>query len=189
MAPYQWFAKWEQSPWKKRGNEYEAFKARLCERLLEPLYAHCPQLVGKIDHIELSTPLSTLHFTAHPQGANLRPGRHARPFSRAAAASADFHSQSLPHRRRRLHARRRRRVDGRTLDGIRYSGPQSQSTRRPRRRSRESSASWRPSKQIREIQAATRDDALKRQHRSSCRLAHLAACWKHDPAVCQNSDR
>ncbi len=69
MAPYQWFAKWEQSPWKKRGNEYEALKARLCERLLEPLYAHCPQVVGKIDHIELSTPLSTLHFTGHPQGA------------------------------------------------------------------------------------------------------------------------
>lgn len=69
MAPYQWFAKWEQSPWKKRGDEYEAFKVRLCERLLEPLYAHCPQVVGKIDHMELSTPLSTFHFTGHPQGA------------------------------------------------------------------------------------------------------------------------
>jgi len=70
MAPYAWFRKWENEPWKKRGDEYEELKGRLSERLLEPVYAHCPQLRGKIDHnhMELSTPLSTRHFAGHAQG-------------------------------------------------------------------------------------------------------------------------
>ncbi len=68
MAPYQWFERWQDLPWKKRGEEYEAFKKRLTERMLEPLYEHCPQVEGKIDHAELSTPLSTRHFAGFRQG-------------------------------------------------------------------------------------------------------------------------
>jgi phytoene dehydrogenase-like protein len=68
MAPYAWFIKWENEPWKKRGDEYEEPKGKLSERLLEPLYTHCPRLRGKIDHAELSTPLSTRHFVGHRQG-------------------------------------------------------------------------------------------------------------------------
>ena len=29
---------------------------------------HCPQLEGKVDHAELSTPLSTRRFTGYPDG-------------------------------------------------------------------------------------------------------------------------
>ncbi len=68
LAPYAWFRKWENEPWKKRGGEYDELKGRLTERLLEPLYAHRPQLRGKVDFMELSTPLSTRHFTGHPHG-------------------------------------------------------------------------------------------------------------------------
>ncbi len=68
-APYAWFEKWEETTWRKRGDDYEALKARLSERLLEPLYAQCPQVKGKIDYLELSTPLSTRHFTGHRKGA------------------------------------------------------------------------------------------------------------------------
>jgi phytoene dehydrogenase-like protein len=68
MAPYEWFRRWEDKPWKKRGEDYEALKGRLSERLLEPLYAHCPQIQGKIDFSELSTPLSTRHFAGHARG-------------------------------------------------------------------------------------------------------------------------
>jgi all-trans-retinol 13,14-reductase len=67
-VPYAWFRKWENEPWKKRGDEYEELKGKLSERLLEPVYTHCPQLRGKIDHMELSTPLSTRHFAGHAQG-------------------------------------------------------------------------------------------------------------------------
>jgi all-trans-retinol 13,14-reductase len=69
VVPYAWFEKWKHKPWKKRGEDYEDLKGILTERLLAPLYAHCPQVKGKLDHIELSTPLSTAHFTGHPKGA------------------------------------------------------------------------------------------------------------------------
>ncbi len=36
--------------------------------MLEPLYEHCPQVMGKVDHAELSTPLSTRHFAGFAQG-------------------------------------------------------------------------------------------------------------------------
>lgn len=68
LAPYEWFSKWEQEHWKKRGPEYSAYKEQLTERLLEALYRHVPQVRGKVDHAELSTPLSTQRFAAHPHG-------------------------------------------------------------------------------------------------------------------------
>ena len=37
-APYAWFEQWEGSRWKHRGAEYDAFKDRLAERMLEALY-------------------------------------------------------------------------------------------------------------------------------------------------------
>lgn len=68
LAPYEWFAAWEGKPWKKRGEDYEALKKRLADRLLAALLAECPQLAGKIDVAELSTPLTTRHFAGHPHG-------------------------------------------------------------------------------------------------------------------------
>ena len=50
------------------GAEYEDLKARLTERLLDQLYAAVPAVRGKVDHAELSTPLSTQHFTGHARG-------------------------------------------------------------------------------------------------------------------------
>jgi all-trans-retinol 13,14-reductase len=68
LAPYDWFRKWENARWRNRGSEYEELKDALSERLAEPLYAHCPQLKRKVDTRELSTPLSTRHFTGHAHG-------------------------------------------------------------------------------------------------------------------------
>ena len=68
VAPYDWFAKWEDTRWQKRGKEYEAFKDQLTTRLLEVLTREVPQLVGAIDYYELSTPLSTRHFNAYEEG-------------------------------------------------------------------------------------------------------------------------
>jgi all-trans-retinol 13,14-reductase len=62
------FRRWRQTRWMKRGAAYEDFKARMTERLLAILFEHRPQLRGKVDHAELSTPLSTRHFTAHADG-------------------------------------------------------------------------------------------------------------------------
>jgi len=67
-APYDLFRCWEATRWKKRGADYEAFKQRLADRMLEALYSRVPQVRGAIAHQELSTPLSTRHFIAHPRG-------------------------------------------------------------------------------------------------------------------------
>lgn len=68
MARWDWFSKWQDTRWKKRGADYEALKARFTERLLEVLHRRLPQLKGREAHVELSTPLSTAHFSGHPRG-------------------------------------------------------------------------------------------------------------------------
>lgn len=68
VAPYDWFSRWEETKWGKRGEEYEAFKAKLANRLKAALLHELPQVAGTIDHLELSTPLSTRNFVAHPHG-------------------------------------------------------------------------------------------------------------------------
>lgn len=68
LMPWTRVAKWSQTPWKHRGDDYDAFKARWSERLLAKLYGREPHLRGKVAFHELSTPLSTQHFTAYQHG-------------------------------------------------------------------------------------------------------------------------
>jgi len=67
-APYEWFEKWTGSTWGKRGEDYESFKEKLVERIMQHLYDKLPQLKGKIDYYELSTPLSTEWFSGYKRG-------------------------------------------------------------------------------------------------------------------------
>ena len=68
LAPYEWFQKWEDERWNHRGEEYEELKEYFSQRLLKELYKQLPQLEGKIDYYELSTPLSTSHFVSYEKG-------------------------------------------------------------------------------------------------------------------------
>lgn len=68
VAKYDWFKKWENTRWKKRGDEYDALKEKLAQRLLAHLYKYEPQLQGKIDMYELSTPVTTKHFCNYING-------------------------------------------------------------------------------------------------------------------------
>lgn len=68
VANYEWFEKWEDTKWKKRGEDYEAFKEKIAQRLLEHLYKMEPQVRGKIDTYELSSPLSTKKFCNYAKG-------------------------------------------------------------------------------------------------------------------------
>ena len=68
LAPYEWFTRWEETRWHRRGQDYETFKLRLTDRLLDVLYRYEPQLRGKLDHCEMSTPLSTRHFVNYSRG-------------------------------------------------------------------------------------------------------------------------
>ena len=67
-GPYDWFEKWRDETWGKRGEDYDALKNEFSERLLEVLYEKLPQLRGKIDYFETSTPLSTDFFCAYKRG-------------------------------------------------------------------------------------------------------------------------
>jgi all-trans-retinol 13,14-reductase len=67
-ARWQWFAPWAEGRWRRRGAEYDALKARFSERMLEIVFAKLPQLRGRIAFQEMSTPITTSHFTAHPRG-------------------------------------------------------------------------------------------------------------------------
>ena len=69
MGSYDSFRRWENTSWKKRGAEYDELKASLSERLLDTIYKHAPATRGQVEVAELSTPLSTRNFSAHPDGA------------------------------------------------------------------------------------------------------------------------
>ncbi|MGC3999363.1 MAG: NAD(P)/FAD-dependent oxidoreductase [Anaeromyxobacter sp.] len=119
------FARWAGSAWKRRGAEYEAQKARIAEALLAAAEARLPGLRGLVVHQELSTPLSSEGFTAHPGGEILRAAGHAGAVPAALAPAAHARARALPdrrgcrrvgdrgraHGRRGLHRRGRRRAD------------------------------------------------------------------------------
>jgi phytoene dehydrogenase-like protein len=67
-APYEMFEKWSGTTWGKRGEDYEALKHALGERLLEYLYQRLPHLRGQIDYWEISTPLSMQWFGGWERG-------------------------------------------------------------------------------------------------------------------------
>ncbi len=68
FVPWAPFAQWQETRWHKRGAEYDAVKSGLAAHLLAMLETHVPQVRGRVDVHELSTPLSTRHFAAHPHG-------------------------------------------------------------------------------------------------------------------------
>jgi len=68
ILPFEWFFKWEKTEWKKRDADYEKMKEQVAEQMLELLYKVEPQLKGKVDYYEVSTPLSTNKFTNYSKG-------------------------------------------------------------------------------------------------------------------------
>jgi len=67
-APYEIFEQWAGSTWGKRGDDYDALKQSYGERLLEHLYDKVPQVRGRVDYWEVSTPLSMQHFCGYGRG-------------------------------------------------------------------------------------------------------------------------
>jgi len=68
FVDYDQYRPWEDKPWMKRGESYEELKERHSERLLDTMYEYLPATKGKVTYHELSTPLSTRHFSNHPRG-------------------------------------------------------------------------------------------------------------------------
>lgn len=62
------FERWAETRWMKRGAEYNRVKSRIAEALLDMVEARLPGFRDLVEYSELSTPLSTENFTAHPCG-------------------------------------------------------------------------------------------------------------------------
>ncbi|ORE85272.1 phytoene dehydrogenase-like protein [Oceanococcus atlanticus] len=68
LGPYEWFEQWQDKTWNQRGEDYDAFKERFSQRLLDELFQRMPQLKPALDYYELSTPLSTQWFQLNDRG-------------------------------------------------------------------------------------------------------------------------
>ena len=69
FVPWDRFAGWLGSRWHKRGGDYDDLKGRLQASLLAQFVAKMPALAPLIDHVELSTPLTTDHFVRPTRGS------------------------------------------------------------------------------------------------------------------------
>ncbi|HEY8427713.1 MAG TPA: NAD(P)/FAD-dependent oxidoreductase, partial [Sandaracinaceae bacterium] len=69
FVPWESFAAWKDARWKKRGPDYDAFKKKLEERMLEQFLEHMPGLRPMVKYVELSTPASTEHFVRPVHGS------------------------------------------------------------------------------------------------------------------------
>ncbi|MDH3247425.1 MAG: NAD(P)/FAD-dependent oxidoreductase [Acidimicrobiia bacterium] len=69
FVPWEPFSKWKDARWKRRGAEYEEFKSELTEALLGQYRGLYPELAPHVEHAEMSTPVSTHHFTSAPAGS------------------------------------------------------------------------------------------------------------------------
>lgn len=65
---YDSFTGWEHTRWMKRGDDYGRLKQELATRIQERLEWYVPAIRGKVDYVELSTPLSAKHFMKHERG-------------------------------------------------------------------------------------------------------------------------
>jgi all-trans-retinol 13,14-reductase len=86
FVPWDRFSAWVDTRWKKRGATYDEFKAALTQHMLEQFLRHMPELRPMIDVVELSTPISTDHFTRPMAGSiyglEATPERFACPWLR-----------------------------------------------------------------------------------------------------------
>jgi all-trans-retinol 13,14-reductase len=68
MVPYEAFARWGETRWKRRGSDYDELKLRLTARLREEVERQVPAAVGHIAYTEISTPVTTKHFMNYGHG-------------------------------------------------------------------------------------------------------------------------
>lgn len=69
FVKYDDFVAWKDKRWRRRGQDYEAFKKDLSEMMLKQLCERLPKLKDMVAFAELSTPLSTEHFVRPAKGS------------------------------------------------------------------------------------------------------------------------
>lgn len=69
FAPYEAFSKWAAQPCKRRDKDYQNLKKSISKKILDFVESKYPGFSSLIEFQELATPLTTEHYTTHPQGA------------------------------------------------------------------------------------------------------------------------
>mmetsp|Transcript_15530 Transcript_15530/g.44046 ORF Transcript_15530/g.44046 Transcript_15530/m.44046 type:complete len:598 (+) Transcript_15530:1-1794(+) len=69
-ARYEWFADWEGTTLKKRGEAYRDKKQHFLDRLLEVLFDYYPKCRDRVEYIDCSSPLSSAFYLGAPRGAS-----------------------------------------------------------------------------------------------------------------------
>jgi phytoene dehydrogenase-like protein len=69
MADHAWFERWAARRTRRRGADYRALKQRWADRLIAELLRFYPQLEGRIELVDVSTPLSIEHYLATVEGS------------------------------------------------------------------------------------------------------------------------
>lgn len=69
FVPWDAFEAWSGTEWRKRGDGYEVLKQKLHDHLLAQLLEKMPGLAPYVDHVEISTPLSTEFFVRPVRGS------------------------------------------------------------------------------------------------------------------------
>lgn len=68
VGKYEWFSKFESTEWMKREEEYVKIKKDFERDMLHKLYELLPQIKGHVEYVEVSSPLSTKHFSNYQFG-------------------------------------------------------------------------------------------------------------------------
>lgn len=67
-ARYEWFKKWCDTETLRRAPDYKALKDRLTANIVAMIEQRIPQLAGKLDVVDASTPLTMRDYVGYPHG-------------------------------------------------------------------------------------------------------------------------
>ena len=68
MSSWDWYTKWQELPWKNRGQEYEDTKEKLSDRILDIVFDQVPGIRDALAYKELSTPLTVRDLANYQRG-------------------------------------------------------------------------------------------------------------------------
>jgi len=69
-AQASWFGEWKDQKCMKRDDQYQAKKKAFEEVLLRGMYKNYPKTKGKVQFVDMSTPLTNMHYLASPDGCS-----------------------------------------------------------------------------------------------------------------------
>ncbi|KAL3857330.1 hypothetical protein ACJMK2_012008 [Sinanodonta woodiana] len=68
LCPYEWFSAWEEQRCQHRGEDYVDLKERIGRQMWLQCLQVFPQLAGKMEYIEVGTPITNRHYLGYPKG-------------------------------------------------------------------------------------------------------------------------